>query len=374
MNKKIFVRIGAVIATVLLVGCLVLPCFADQPVPYGEALSAFYDLLDQRAYNLALISVTDYYYGFGDMRFFQNKTVVSGTLDLNFAYRDFTFLNTLWSSDDGTFRTSMPIDYMRAYGFQSYDSFVTDIYDQTISDENLVLELTMSKGDTYEEGTLICQFYVPNGGYPLLTVTYDLTFSSVSITGTIDKIYFSSTAYEPDSFYRVDIAFVPSDTNNYYSLPFFVNSVFASTVSTSVYKNFVYSPSDFLSGFSASYNLGYNDGKYHGEQLGYTNGFAAGESQEHIQDLTDQAYADGVAAGLADNDAYNKGYDKARSEITSGEFGENLIGGMFNNINAAVTGFRLFEYNGTWITLGTVFAAGIGISLFVWLLKCIAGG
>lgn len=74
------------------------------------------------------------------------------------------------------------------------------------------------------------------------------------------------------------------------------------------------------------------------------------------------------------NDGYDDGYTTAVNEIESGDFGRNFLGDIFGNLTVSLNEFRLFQYDGTWVTLGSVLAASIGISLFIWLLKCMAGG
>lgn len=91
-------------------------------------------------------------------------------------------------------------------------------------------------------------------------------------------------------------------------------------------------------------------------------------------------FADGNAHyESAVNIAYQEGYQDAVSEIDSGSFGKNILGSVFSAPFDMLNDFKLIEWkldNGSLISvsLGTVVSAGIGVSLFIWLLKVFRGG
>lgn len=332
-------------------------------------MQGFNDTLDPRALNYALVQLQDYYTAFGDSRFFDIKTLVSGEMDITYRVRDFTYLDTLWSSNDGTLRTTMPIDYIVACAYLTDEEYIIDYPAHNIIIDGGFIQLTMDKTDGYEYGSLNIAFYQGSNSMPCLNVLYNLTYSSVNITGVMHRIYIDGQQYSPDAFYDVAISYSISNTNEYYTLPFFVNSIFSSTYSAWVYPNFVYSPKDFYQGYSKSYDIGYTDASRYAYDEGYDAGKIDGISHGY-----DIGKADGYQEGLQDNSAYNLGYLAAERAIDSGEWGANFIGNIFGNITSALNNFKLYEHNGLAITLGAVLAAGIGISLFIWILKCIAGG
>lgn len=93
---------------------------------------------------------------------------------------------------------------------------------------------------------------------------------------------------------------------------------------------------------------------------------------------------DGYIAGFNDGNSdystgFNDGYNDALGQISSGDYGRNLLGNAFAAPFEAVTGIELVSWHTQSggvisITLGTVFSAIIGVSLFIFFLKMFAGG
>lgn len=365
-GKRWFSRLFVLIGCLLLVSALALPCFADTPTVWDSFIS----ILDPRATSAAMLDLMSYYERNAPNRFFEFKTVVSGEMDINNSPKDFSFLGTSWSSNDGTFRTSLDMDYFVAYGYSVGDDYVVDAPTFAAGKTSGSLEVTMTKGSGYSNGTLSVVFYDSDTYTSVFAILYDLTFESYRIYGALNRVYFGNSSVTPAELYDVSVAFVPVNLSENIPLSFFVNSVFSSTVSAQVYSKFVYSPSDFYKGYLASYDLGQSDGY----TFGYNEGYLAGESAGYDSGLQ-QGRDQGFNEGIASSDGFNQGYQKALSEISSGEFGANLLGSTFN---APIRGLNQFVLvttpNGVEITLGNVISAGIALVLVLAFLKVYAGG
>lgn len=237
-------------------------------------------LLDPRADNLALSRMLGWYNGFGDNRFFKIKTLVTGEMDINNTTKDFSFLQAQWSSNDGMFRSQIPIDSFFCFAFSNGEQYNAEVPAYEASLTNGYVQLAFQKGDSYDNGYLSVKFY-REGNYSnsVVTLYYNLTYSSSSISGVLKYVYFGNTQVLPEELYDVSISFVPTDLSENIPLGMFVNSVFASQYSAHVYTNFVYSPLDFYTGYSSSYRLGYDDGERYGYNSGKQDGFEEGQSQ-----------------------------------------------------------------------------------------------
>lgn len=73
-------------------------------------------------------------------------------------------------------------------------------------------------------------------------------------------------------------------------------------------------------------------------------------------------------------DYYELGFANGKNVGESNVYLDGIFGDFFNGVTDAINNFTLFVYDNTAVTLGTVFAAGIGIALFIWILKIFAGG
>lgn len=361
INKKLLARIGAILACTLLVGALTVPCFAANVSAYDS----FPTMLDPRASNAAFFDLISYYESFNDDGFFDFKSVVTGEMDINNSPKDFSFIGTSWSSDNGTFFTYLNMNYFVVYGYATGDDYVAGAPTYIAGQDEGRLEITLTKGNHYSIGTMSLNFYYPQSYTSVFSILYDLTFESNNITGVLKRIYFGNSFVTPEELYDVCVAFTPLNWSDNIPLGFFVNSVFNSDVSIQMYSKLVYSPYDYYQGYRSSYVIGEKDGYALGYEQGYsfgeTNGYAAGQKE---------GFTSGYEQGVASSDGYQQGYNKAVSEIKSGEFGENLLGNMFSAPIKAVQGITLVHLpDGNTITLGNVFSALIALLLVLAFVK-----
>lgn len=358
MNKKFFVRIGAVLACVLLVGALAVPAFADESsavayMPsYGDAIDTFQMLLDSRSDTLAYGGLLTYYNGFGDSRFFNVKTLVSGSCDVNYSPTYIDDLSYLNSMDSGDIRSTFTLDRFEYAVYSDADTLLIA--------GGAVGSLTFTQMKTQETAsTISIAFYDGSSANPSLQFNYSTVDHSGGADVTFTKLYVGSASYNPSDIYRVEVAFAVNNNSTPYMLPVVCSLLYLNDAV--YYEDVVYSPSDFYKGYTASYNLGYEDGNRYGYQNGY-----------------DDGYDQGVIDTKGD-DIYQSGYDAAVQEIKDGDFGRNFLGNVFGAPVDALRRFTLVDWtlkDGTLITINlmSVFSAIVGVSLFVWFLKMFSGG
>ena len=172
----------------------------------------------------------------------------------------------------------------------------------------------------------------------------------------------------------------------YYHPLAFANGYFGGKMMAPTYEE------GFTDGHDAGYqegkDKGFADGLYQGfqdgEEQGYVNGFGDGieEGLQHgYANGYNVGYQEGYVAGGNGNseEAYQDGYDAAVEDIDSGDFGRNLLGGMFSAPMDALNSFTLVSWelsNGgtVSITLGAIISAILGVVFLMWFLKLFAGG
>lgn len=101
-------------------------------------------------------------------------------------------------------------------------------------------------------------------------------------------------------------------------------------------------------------------GREVGNEAGYDEGYNVG-------------YTEG--AGATESEAYDAGYNYAMQSISSGQFGQNLLGETLSAPIKALNQFTLVTTpSGFNITLGLVVGCAIALTLFIAFLKLFAGG
>lgn len=384
-NKKIWARIGAILACVLLVGALAVPCFADETAvevivpapppdgytpPYGSAIDSFTSTLDPRANNDAYSSLLDYYYGFGDSRFFDVKTFVSGTMDfLNDGNYSIVIPNTYNIYPD----TSVTVQY---FGKMNLDCYSLSIH----KTDSLLPGQHMRYSGGYFEYVLYfdedscmlgLSYYLSDYRIPEISFRYEGTYGD-TLNLTLNSFSIDGDKYPLSDIYQLDVAFAVSAYDDSMLLPEVAATYYS--VATYLFSQKVYSPYEFYQGFKASYNLGYADAERYAYQYGYEEGHTDGYTE---------GFEAGVSQGETNNKNYEDGYSDGRTdalgEVSSGDFGRNFLGGIFTAPIDALREFTIVEWtteNGVevTITLMTFFSAVIGVMIFVWFLKMFAGG
>lgn len=343
MNKnKILARICSVLACLLLVVALTVPCFAATP--YDNLEENFYAYLDS-------VGVTN--------------SVRTSFIEKN--YNPFLFdiiaagsLNKGELIDVGFFSSTDNIDFFTiipaTFVYRVNNEPVSDPYEGVIHfrvlDSRCVISFIYS-GNTFIEIS-----------YNVNTV-YDLNVSSRRALFSFDGLY---VLYDAPSIDSLDIGIVLNNAdlsffNNFIRLIFGISNV-------GYPKTFVDSMDQF---WHAGYESGVIDGNNDAYDLGYQNGYDIGASA---------GYASGYELGLQDGrngDAYNDGYNAAVRDIKSGDFGRNFLSGIFTAPLDAMKEFNLVEWeteDGRTISINliSILSAVVGLSLFIWFLKMFAGG
>ena len=144
-----------------------------------------------------------------------------------------------------------------------------------------------------------------------------------------------------------------------------------------------HNPHEFMLGYSYAfingYTSGFNNGAEQAESYyyyeGYNEGYDDGEgSTGAYQTGYDTGYDKGYNYGLIDSDAYDEGFDDAVRQISDGDFGRNLLGGLFKAPLEALNSFTLIETpDGVRITLGGLFSAVVALTVLLSFIKIFGG-
>lgn len=373
-NKKIWARIGAILACVLLVGVLAVPCFADEvqivadevqvpapppngyTPPYGSAVDEFTASLDPRANNRSYTSLIDYYRGYGDSRFFDIKTLVVGLMDvMNNADYTVTLPNFVTnSSSDSTVNFSVDL-YCDYANFSLYTTDLTP--NPVLSDyynSGRFNFLFYFSGDS----VMLDLYYYTHNPLPEFGFRFNGT-SSDQIILSLTSFFYTTQSYTPADIYRFELAVAVSNDDNGLAIPF-LSELFYS-VAPYYYSQKVYSPYDFYQGFKKSYNLGYADAERYAYQYGFTDGY-------------DEGYNMGYEEGIRIGGSYELGYNDAVKDIDSGEFGQNLLGEAFSAPINALSRFTLVRLpNGLAITAANLISAVIALTLVMAFFRIYGG-
>lgn len=371
MNRKIiFARIGSVLACVLLVGALAVPCFADETsvtadvtVPYGSALEWFNELLDDRANNTAYQRLQSYYNGFGDGHFFQCGTLVSGFTDIrNNAYYSVTVPLGISTSNNN--QSSATLTSQIEFEAFAFSIFTTLGPSPTYTDFFLDGYITVTLYYENNNSMVDLSFYADNEQVPRLTARYNGSSSSDGLVYQLTNFSANGVAYTPAQLAKVETSFTLLNGATPYLLSLLTALLYNRDIAN--YNDVVYSPSNFYYGINSAYGLGYADG----ERYGYANGYEDGKVDGYELGL-----ADGLKQVVENEEAYDRGFTDALNQVSAGDFGANLLGATFN---APIRGLNQFVLvttpNGVEITLGNVISAAIALVLVLAFLKVYAGG
>ena len=367
-KKKILARIGAVIAVALIVASLAIPAFADKPtataegdtratVNLGSAQAWFEALLSPDAYNDAYKLLWDRYLGMGNIDFFNQTMLVSGR-----SYAQSVSLGIDLSANGSTDYLSGTL-YTDVVAFKIVTDNQTQVY-EAFDGGRFEYSLYFSAEDGYMLN--ISYYTAQSTNVPMWNVRYRKYAGDSADTLLRESVTYNGTEYVTQN-PTIELAFTVDETSTEDSgiLSLIVFPLLQDGVRTANFTEIVYNPADFYQALNDAYNLGYDDGYRFGYSNGYSEGYEVG---------LEEGYAQAV-----DGDAYQAGYDKALSEIDSGQFGKNLIGGMLRAPMDMLRNFTLIEWTtntGTEvvINLATLFTAVISVSLFIWFLKLFAGG
>ena len=342
-KKKIIARVGALLACVLLLGALAVPCFAD-----------------------------DVKYNYSDDQY--DKAYHAWYSDFSFkGYESFEYLvKTLYNDNPRTVMNHYMIfsAQIGEYGLVSEETslpltteFICD-FAFSFNDGKRITSGALG-------GTVLYEYYFNEAYFSVVTfcdysgtVIMRLIYTSSDASGNfkLNSLYCNGKTYGFSSIN--DITITISCTNNYTSYPYGINNI-ASL--------FVMGSYSYPAAFMDAYTIGYATGALLGDVDGFDEGRDFGYALGY-----DDGYKEGYNEAV-DGDAYKAGYDDAVKEIETGDFGRNLIGSIFKAPFDTLRNFVLVEWKAAngftmTITLATLFSAIVGLSLFVWFLKTFKGG
>lgn len=411
-NKRKVVRISSVLACLFLACLFVVPAFADE-FDYDRewAVDGFVSSL---AYsNDDTQRVIDYMTGSGKpakmLDLFDYPILYSNVLkpwdSSVYIYPVNVFNDTETGYDlteDTSFNFRIPCVYMSVtysvwneqqtlltpYTFYGSDysnpCFVNIFVDVGSDDIRVLIDFEVTPdGNAYSSGL---RLIYDGGNYPagndrLSLSRIETDSGNISNVALLDSMTFSFVpqypldttipgAYEPNIYRYPEIAGMP---------------ILESMVAGAPYGGSGYAyPKSFLQGFlsgassaiddTEAWQLGYDRGYF----VGSGEGFSAGEEYGY-QSGFDDGYRMGIGTNASYQDGYDTGYNDAVNQISSGEFGRNLLGNTFSAPFEALSQFTIVSWelqngNQVEITLGAVLSAVIGVGLFIWFLKLFAGG
>lgn len=347
-NKRIFVRIGAILACILLVGALALPCFAAAPSLAGSDFDAFYVIYGAEraesyrqtfdrstAYSTFYRRFTDWYDMAARYEYISAGIVNQGALSL--AQLQPTLIDgegvaaefvSMWRDVGVTLYAKSAINQSVLLDIGS-DSFDIELFCVDLGTDTPFLSLSFYYDD---ESVCEIQYEVIDGywRFQLLNVS-ERSYSLSSLSEF-------SICISAQNSWNVDFA------NNISLLLF--------GVSRAVYPRAEYD------GFIRAWSDG-RDIAIEREADAYEQGLEDGDGDYYV------GYDDG----------FQIGYNEAVRQIDSGEYGDMLLGNTFAAPIKALDQVVIAKLpDGTEITILGVLSAAVSLSLFMIFLKKFAGG
>lgn len=367
INKKFLARIGALLACVLLVGALVVPCFADYTpshYPYDDEWDAYlrykesywlYDLFGtgsngNRAYYQSRITENF------DQWFNGNSVdaLISGVLPhTNTGYGASNLYNT--AGGGVNLRTTI----YSVVCLVAFDSVSNNTIFSVSTNANVSV-------------TLYPSYYSLSFSYDGDIYGFNYEIDDAYDTATLSYLYgggetFSKDIGGADVFDDIEISLYmaisdPTEVsllNNITFLLFGDERVNA----TGDLKHIAFPQAEYRAARQVFDKM--KETAFEQEQSAYDSGLGVSYNTG-FQDGYDEAKAEIDSSRLT----YEAGYNDALSEISSGEFGENLLGNMFSAPIKAVQSITLVQLpNGSFITLGNIFSALIALLLVLAFIK-----
>lgn len=374
INKKLLARIGAILACVLLVGALAIPCFADEATTYAStdgaknAFMTYYDIASDSPLRYLLNSNVPTEWGMELAYCFQFSGVLVGSQIaapelLTYDFNNYTQLSFTAVKNLATGVTSeLGVGYWTTNYTSSGDSRIIFFkFNEYLDGEpRVALQLRVAFDvNTYAvtSSTITSSVYPIDGDYD------DFIIGSISnVRGSAPLLYSYTCGFADFTVAADYIAF-----ENGYGMG----------IDDGELGGYEYG---YDVGYDVGHDAGYEEGEAAGTVIGYQQGWSDGHSSGYeagLKDNTayDQGYADGEQSSEGYQNGYDEGYSEAVRQIDSGEFGENLLGNVFSVPMKALREFVLVELpNGTEVTLMGLLSAVLALILFLAFLKVYAGG
>lgn len=319
IKKKTIARVGALLACALLLGALAVPCFADATIPSESVLIG-------KAFEIWKDSLSQYFKSRSFSKFISRSS--------SLAYQDIMNYQSIISG------SILEAPYEGVKSLYEHYGFGWD-YTEYYYDYSIVYKL---KNNT-----------------------------ETSITLNHAKIRIQTVLDEEKR--EVNVVFMDDDGESYLVLTYFDQYPDKEGISGYLELHQIRIGDDFYT---------YSDFDYIDITIGMTYSYEWRDAQMDrlscilfgalYQQITyPKSFADGVISGYSsgfDSSAYKEGYNQAISEISSGEFGENLLGNFFSAPIRALNSFTLVKLpSGVSISLGAVLSAMIALCLVLAFIK-----
>lgn len=392
INKKLLARIGAILACVLLVGALVVPCFADETETQAEStldreavLAAFCELYH-------LDSTSPLYEALFDM------------LAVTFEEAPMLYQFRLALEQDVLNPQTQFLTYGYTAPFDYYDdvivcnTFDNSMYDlgnghwstsYTTSGDNRFLYLKyFTLRDDQESAqsieTLRIRFRIDKNTLQITEVTVELK-DLYNLTLASDNVVIASVGSRMSVApidYCISNGFLRSEVSVGYDT---FESILDKGYSGGYQNGF---NAGHEQGIQEGYNSGYNNGFEVGRADGYHSGYIQGSSDAYY-DGYDDGYYEGFSEGEESgyqmgrkegyDNGYEEGYGAGINTQQSAILGKNLLGDIFSTPIEALNNFTLIDWElssgkQVTITLGAILGAALAVVFVMWFLKLFAGG
>lgn len=396
INKKLIARIGAVLACVLLIGALAVPCFAEEMesrdyIPSeptaDEIKNAFFELYNVAQFSALWNLMNTDAWSPNDYKLYSISLLPPGSIiNSNFLTYDYTqpppggsraFVNlkldvNTWTGLDlgyGYWTTNFTTSGNNRFWYFKFFRFDIDheesrevlrVRVKIDKTTNIVLESIAEIKELDFEGTY--------QSYDISIATCAGLTSSAPIDYAVDCGFVNhSVRADYQQFSNVYLTSYSKGSSNGYA---------------SGYEEGYYV--GYEDGYTLAYDAGYEDGKVTGHNTGYEEGYYVGYDDGYTL-AYDVGYEDGKVTGYYSGytsgsaDGYNKGYDAGINEQQSEILGKNLLGETFSAPIEALGKFKIIQWQSqdgdiVAISMLDVVSAALGVTLVMWFLKMFAGG
>ena len=399
LSKAVIARISAVLACVLLVGALAVPCFAgtieadrEEAKYYRDRLLEMYDIQDDKPLYHLLNPYCDALY------LTESPTIYQVRLNWEQEYlnSNMLFLTYNYTEPFGDWENVVVGNWIDGSMYPLGAGYWSTSYTTTGDNRFLYLKYNSYR---YDDGsvteTLRIRFKINKNTFQILEVTAELKdIYNVNIPG--DDVIIASVGskqYNAPIDYGILNGLLLVDV----ALDYEGFKEFVDLSDTAGYDN-GYS-NGYTDGYDEAYNVGcvdgyvdgyqvgFSEGREEGENIGYNKGKTEGLNEGRDDGLNEgialgynagyeKGHIDGVASGKGQGYTlgyvvgYDDGYDVGVTEQQSALLGKNLLGDTFSAPINALNDFGLVTLpSGQVITLGGLLACVIGLALFLALIK-----
>lgn len=346
-NKKLYARIGAIIACVLLVGALAVPCFADDTKHSDDATYLAWQswFTDYQSRDWIDNPAMRYFDESRNYLYSDYDILASGILEKG-RYNIYGLYDLVQSSsDDIVLLSRFTADFSIAVAFAPSTN-LESMYDYY---EGALIEVEYHRqSGVFDEGQINIRFFDSDGQDTGFSLRYNVNVEAGLLSGVFSYVFLDPYGWIPvSSIATASAVFGIRNVDLYYPYCF---------------TNFV--------------SVLFNDYNYSGTVTYPKISYLSYEVVENldIDSIYESGYDKGYKDGLSSSDQYQLGYNEAVRQIDSGEFGENFLGNLFSAPLKALNKFVIVSTpNGVDITIGGLLSAIIALTLLIAFLKMYKG-